>query len=60
MINNYSNLTLYFLSFLKAKLFYNEGRLFVNLGMLDLSYRFQTVHGDSCSSYVQLESAATL
>ncbi len=46
--------------FLKAKLFYNLGRsaspsrlaLFVNLGMLKLSYRFQTLNGDSCSRKV--------
>ncbi len=25
---------------------------FVKLGMLELSYRFQTLHGDCCSSYV--------
>ena len=44
--------------FLKAKLFYNKGRsvrleriaLFVNLGMLELYYQLQTLHGDSCNS----------
>ena len=40
--------------FLKAKLFYNLGRSvtdssFVNLGMLELSYRFQTLRDDFCS-----------
>ena len=54
---------------LKAKLFYNQGwsvrttvrpyvshrelSLFVNLNRLELSYRFQTLHDDSCSSSVQ-------
>ena len=57
---------LWMLSFLlKAKLFYNQGRsvrpyvshrelsLFVNLNRLELSYWFQTLHDDSCSSSVQ-------
>ena len=50
------------LIFLKAKFFYIQGQsvcmsvrhgqlaLFVNLNRLELSYRFQTLHGYSCSS----------
>ena len=49
-------------NFFKAKLFYYHGwsvrpsvrhkqlALFVNLNSLELSYRFQTLHDDPCSS----------
>ena len=60
---------MYQFAFLKANLFYNQDRsvrptvrdrqlYFVNLGMLELSYRFKTLHGDSCigcSSQVRFE-----
>ena len=64
MIRNfYASLVLdvVILVLLKAKLFYNQGSsvrpkriaFFVDLGMLKSSYRFQTFHGDSCSSKVR-------
>ena len=45
-------------TFINANLFYNNRRSerssvrnsFINLGMLELSYRFQTLHDYSCSS----------
>ncbi len=66
---SYATVLLVETSLLKAKLFYNLGRsvrtsetdsFFINLGMLELSYRFQTLYGIPIVVRYDLESKATL